>query len=269
MSAPATGTQAVDRAALLLSTVVESDEPLAFADLAEECGLPKSTTSRLLTALERTELVERTDEGEYVAGPMFMRYASRHDSSQDLGLLAQPILQSLSEITGETVNLGIARGESVTHAAQVDSTFLLGTRDWTTVEVPNHASALGKVLLASRALPMVTELVQLTDRTITDPAVLARQLDDVRLDGFATTTDELEVGLTGIAVPVIDASGEVIAALGLSGPTQRLSNRHEALAGLLKDQAASLTQLLSQPLSTGQPLKTGKQVPITRQEGVA
>ena len=63
-----TGTQAVDRAALLVSTVVQADEPLSFAALQDACDLPKSTTSRMLTALERSELLERTDDGSYVAG---------------------------------------------------------------------------------------------------------------------------------------------------------------------------------------------------------
>ncbi|MFZ2502786.1 MAG: IclR family transcriptional regulator [Nocardioides sp.] len=247
MSAAATGTQAVDRAALLISTVVESSEPMAFAELAEGCGLPKSTTSRILTALERTELVERTEDGEYVAGALFNRFAARHDAV-DLAALALPVLQAVGDVTGETVNLGVPRGRMVAHVAQVDSTFLLGTRDWTEVEVPNHASALGKVLLASGALPLPTgELVALTDTTLTDPARLRAALDDIRRQGFAVTTDELELGLTGIAVPVHESGSNdarIVAALGISGPTTRLSGRQEALARLLIDQAARLTTLL-------------------------
>ncbi|HNM98348.1 MAG TPA: IclR family transcriptional regulator [Marmoricola sp.] len=245
MSAPVTGTQAVDRAALLLSTVVESEEPLAFADIAEECGLPKSTTSRLLTALERTELLERNDDGGYVAGPLFSRYASRYEAA-DLTRVSQPILRAVGDVTGETVNLGVARGRLVAHVAQVDSTFLLGTRDWTDVAVPNHVSALGKVLIAAGLLGTESPLTALTDATITDPAVFAAQLDDVRRLGWAATTDELEVGLTGIAVPVLSNTGDVVAALGISGPTPRLSGRHEALAHLLIDQAAHLSSLLGQ-----------------------
>ena len=89
-STAASGTQAVDRAALLVSTVVHADEPLTFADLQETSGLAKSTTSRMLTALERTELLERNDAGSYVAGPLFWLYASRHDPWDELVRLAQP-----------------------------------------------------------------------------------------------------------------------------------------------------------------------------------
>ena len=89
-----TGTQAVDRAALLVSTVVRADEPLTFAELQDECGLPKSTTSRMLAALERTELLERDHAGSYVAGPLFWLYATRHDPWEELVRLARPTLDA-------------------------------------------------------------------------------------------------------------------------------------------------------------------------------
>ena len=153
MSSPAaSGTQAVDRAALLVATVVRADEPVSFASLAEECGLPKSTASRLLTALERTELVERSGTGSYVAGPLFDLYAARHDPWEELARLARPVMAAIGEETGETVNLGVPRGGRVSHIAQVDARYLLGTRDWTLVDVPSHASALGKVLYAFDAI---------------------------------------------------------------------------------------------------------------------
>lgn len=239
-----TGTQAVDRAALLLSTVVQSDEPVAFAELAEECGLPKSTTSRLLTALERTELVERTDAGGYVAGPLFWRYASRHDPWDEFARIAQPVLQHLGQVTGETVNLGIARADRVVHIAQVDSRYLLGTRDWTQLEVPPHTSSLGKVLYAFAALPLPAgPLVRPTPSTVADVAALRVQLAGCRRRGYATTTDELEVGLTGIAAPV-RVGDQVVAALGISGPTQRLAAQLAPWGRLLKEQADELSVLL-------------------------
>lgn len=241
----ASGTQAVDRAALLVSTVVLAPAPLAFAEIADECGLPRSTTSRLLTALERTELLERNEAGSYVAGPLFWRYATRHDPFEEVGRLAGPVLERVGAETGETVNLGMPRGERVVHVAQVDSRFLLGTRDWTQVEVPPHASSLGKVLYAFAALPLPSgELPALTDRTLVNVPALRRELAEVRRRGWATTVDELELGLTGIAAPVRNARGEVIAALGISGPTPRLVERLAPLGRLLTDQAEQLTALL-------------------------
>src|SRR4051794_41699736 len=93
MADASTGTQAVDRAAHLVSTVVQADEPLSFADLQEASGLAKSTTSRMLTALERGGLLERDGDGGYVAGPLFWSYAARPDPWEELVRLAPPAME--------------------------------------------------------------------------------------------------------------------------------------------------------------------------------
>ena len=248
-SPASTGTQAIDRAALLVSTVVLADEPMSFLDLHDECGLPKSTTSRLLTALERTELLERNASGSYVAGPLFWLYATRHDPWEELVRLARPTMDRIGAETRETVNLSVTRGDRVVQVAQVDSTYMLGTRDWTQVDVPAHASALGKALLAYGALAVPGgqpggQLERITPRTVTDRETLERQLAAVRRRGWASTVDELEIGLTGIAVPVRGRAGDVIAAIGVSGPNPRLEDRLDELGRLLIERAQQLSGLL-------------------------
>jgi len=240
-----TGTQAVDRAALLVSTVVQADVPLSFADLQEACDLPKSTTSRMLTALERSELIERTEDGSYVAGGLFWLYAARHDPGEDLVRLAAPTLAAIGEATHETVNLSVARGDRVVQVAQVDSQFLLGTRDWTQVDVPAHCSSLGKVFLAWDVVQLSAgALEKPTEVSLDDPGVLRADFKRSRRRGWAITVDELEVGLAGIAVPVHGGRGQVVAALGVSGPTQRLEARFAELGRLLTKHSAELTELL-------------------------
>ena len=177
---PANGTQAIDRAALLVAAVVRADEPMSFLDLHDACGLPKSTTSRLLSGLERTELIERNASGSYVAGPLFWLYATRHDPWEELVRLARPTLERLGEETRETVNLAVTRGDRVVQVAQVDSQFMLGTRDWTEVDVPAHCSALGKVLFAYGVLDVPPgRLEQLTPHTV-DRDELLEQLASAR-----------------------------------------------------------------------------------------
>jgi DNA-binding IclR family transcriptional regulator len=255
MSSPTTGTQAVDRAALLVATVVRADEPLTFAHLHEEVGLPKSTTSRLLTALERAELLERNDAGSYVAGPLFWLYATRHDPWEELVRLARPTLERVGADTGETVNLAVARGDRVVQVAQVDSAYLLGTRDWTTVDVPTHCSALGKVLLAHDVIGVGDgPLEQLTPHTVIDREALRGELAQVVRRGWASTIDELEIGLSGVSAPVRGSGGEVIAALGISGPSTRLEDRRDEVGRLLITRAEQLSRLLRRS---------------TRKEGVA
>ena len=239
------GTQAVDRAAELLSRVVLADEPPAFATLVTGTGLAKSTASRLLQALERHRLVARDDSGGYAPGPLFATYARRHDPIDELVTLARPTLDRISEATGETVNLAVARGYGVVQVAQVDSTFLLGTTNWVDVDVPPHCSALGKVFYAAGALPLPSgELERRTARTVTDPAELAAELRSFAKRGYAVTSGELEVGLDAVAAPVRDRTGSVVAALGVSGPSDRICSRVPQLGALLTTCAAELSDAL-------------------------
>ena len=148
------GTQAVDRAARLLAEVVHSADPMTFTGLSAATGLAKSTTSRLLLALERNGLVRRDDHGRFLPGEMFVSFAWRGGAEAGLVAVAQPFLERLGKATGETINLGVASGNGlVEQIAQVDSTYLIGGTNWVGMSVPLHCSALGKVLLAYGAAP--------------------------------------------------------------------------------------------------------------------
>lgn len=239
------GTQALDRAVQLASMVVQGDEPLSFADLQETSGLAKSTTSRILAALERGGLLERDDTGGYVAGRLFWLYAARHDPWEELVRIARPVMERVGSDTQETVHLSVVRGDQVVQVAQVDSRYLLGTRDWTQVEVPNHTSALGKVFFAWGVLDVPRHNVaRLTPETLTTHAQLDRDGAAARRRGYAVTVDELEVGLTGIAAPVRGTHDDVVAALGISGPTSRLEDRTEELGRNLVTRAAEVAAVL-------------------------
>src|SRR5947207_15437171 len=100
------GTQAVDRAARLLSEVVHSVDPMTFTELSTATGLAKSTTSRLLLALERNGLVRRDDHGRFLPGEMFVSFAWPGGAEAGLVAGAPPVLQRLGKATGETINLG-------------------------------------------------------------------------------------------------------------------------------------------------------------------
>lgn len=242
------GTRAVDRAADLVATVVRADEPMTFADLQDASGLAKSTTSRMLTALERSGLLERDVSGSYLAGRLFWLYAARHDPWEELVRLARPTMEEIGEDTGETVHLSVARGDRVVQVAQVDARYLLGTRDWTEVDVPAHCSALGKVLIAWGALALPAgPLERSTEATITTSGALRHDGVRTRERGWAVTVDELELGLTGVAVPVFGVHGDAVAALGISGPSPRLQGRLDELGRNLLDHAAQLTALLRGP----------------------
>jgi IclR family acetate operon transcriptional repressor len=245
-SGPPTGTQAVDRASHLLTEIVDATTPRSFSDLAAATGLAKSTTSRLLFALERNGLVRRGANGTYEPGTVFVRYAGRGGREFDLIELAHPYMQRLGDLTGETINLGIARRGQVEQLSQVDSRYLIGATNWVGKPVPLHASALGKVLLAFGGATIdAGRLARLTDRTITSRAALADELTAVCRRGYAVTIDELERGLIAVAAPVFRSGGEVIAAVSISGPANRLtSSRIAEAATQCRLEAASLSAVL-------------------------
>src|SRR5438045_9718397 len=146
--AETTGTQAIDRAAQLLVRVVESTQPPSVGELAERAGLPKSTTSRLVSALERQGLVQRLGErGRLRPGPVLLRYASR-DASQTLVELAAPSLRRLAHAPGETINLAVPGPDGLEHLAQEDTAHFVGVTDWVGRRGPFELAANGKGLLS-------------------------------------------------------------------------------------------------------------------------
>jgi DNA-binding IclR family transcriptional regulator len=219
------GSQAVDRASALLTLVVESGAPRTFTSLVEELGLAKSTTSRLLQALERSRLLQRDQSGAFRPGALFSLYAARPSALHDLVELARPTLERIGDLSEETVNLAVPRGSELVHIAQIDSKYVLGATNWVGVNVPAHCTALGKVLFAFGALPLPRgNLERRTPHSPVDRAQLEHSLVEVRRRGWAVSLDELEVGLGAVAAPVRAVDGAVVAAISVSGPTTRIND---------------------------------------------
>ena len=242
------GTQSIDRAAQLLVHVLESAQPPTVGALATAAGLPKSTTSRLVRALERQGLVERDgSRGSVRPGHVLVRFARGTVRNADLVALATDTLRSLAERSGETVNLAVPGHAGVDHLAQRDSRHFIGGTNWVGRAAPLHCTANGKVLLAFGAAQLPTgQLERLTPQTLVEPAALEAELATVRARGYATMLEELEPGLVAVAAPVFDpGSGEAVAALSISGPTIRLTpTRLDELGALLIDDAAGLSARL-------------------------
>ena len=240
------GTQAVDRAAQLLIRVVHCSGPVTFTELTAATGLAKSTTSRLLMALERNGLVQRDGRGRFRPGEVFVSYAWRGGAEAGLITVAQPFLDRLGDATGETINLGVASRGLVEQIAQVDSTYLIGGTNWVGLSVPLHCSALGKVLLAYDAAELPPgRLARRTSRTLTSREAVAAHLAQVRRRGYAVTYEELEPGLVAVAAPVLRDGAAIVAALSVSGPASRLTRaRVPAVAARCMTEARALSAVL-------------------------
>lgn len=248
------GTQSIDRAAEVLALVVRSEEPVTYTEVVEQTDLARSTVSRMLQALERNGLLERNKDGRFRGGALFAQYAARFDRVESLAAAAEPTLERVGEETGETVNLGVASGDTVLHVAQVDSSFVLGATNWVDVDVPPHCSALGKVMYAFDAIPIPRgRLESRTSHTLTTRKALEQDLDGVRKVGYAVTRSEFEEGLDAIAAPVRSPDGSIHAAIGISGPSLRMADEDRRFGKLLVDEANVLSKVLARRLRKNLP----------------
>lgn len=228
----ASGTQAVDRASALLINVLEADAPSHLGTLARAHDLPKSTTSRLLAALERQGLIQRDRNGGFLAGHILTAFAREQNQDSILVTRMRPLLESLAKKTGESANLAIAGNGFINLIDQVDGDYLLGATNWIGKRVPYHASALGKVLLAYSAVTIPAgRLERCTEKTIISRARLLAELEQVRKVGYAIIIDELEEGLVAVAAPIREIDGRTIGAISISGPSARMTSKNLSQIG--------------------------------------
>jgi IclR family transcriptional regulator, acetate operon repressor len=224
--------QSADRVLQLLKSFDDTRVELGVAEIARALDVHKSTASRLAAALERAGFLARAGR-RYRLGVEIIRLGAIALRSFDLVAMMQPGMEKVSQQTGETVNLAVPDGADVLNVAEVASTYILScSGGWIGRRTRPHAVANGKVLLAYGALPLPAPrtLERYTPRTITTLDALARELDQVREDGYAKAVAELEEGLVAVAAPVFDPAGTCVAALSVSGPEFRMLP--EALDGL-------------------------------------
>jgi DNA-binding IclR family transcriptional regulator len=220
------GIQSVQRAVALLDAIADSAGPSTAPELAELCGLNRSTAWRILATLDEEGLVDRDPaSNRYSIGPAAARLAAA--ATDSLPRVARPHLEELSRRTGETVSLAVPRRLQLVYVDQVQAPYVMAA-DWLGRAVPLHATSTGKALLAT--LPpeeldaaLTQSLPRFTDRTITEPAELRAELDRTRRRGYAVSRGELETALWGASAPVRDGGGRPVAVVSVWGAEARLN----------------------------------------------
>ncbi|HEX5823303.1 MAG TPA: IclR family transcriptional regulator [Candidatus Limnocylindrales bacterium] len=217
--------QSIERAFAVLAALTEG--PIGVTDVADRAELPKSTAARMLASLAREGAVEQVPgETRYRLGPRIEALATGLVATRSLVAVARPHLVELAASLGEAAGLSIPDGREVHYVDQVDTANPVAIRDWTGSRVPMHAVSSGQVFLAHRSAATVERyldepLAPLTSRTITDPEVLRERLRAVALGGYAWVHDEFAEGISSVAAGIADASGEVVAAVHVHGPSYR------------------------------------------------
>ena len=235
--APPQGAQSALRAIRLLKLFTSETPELQLADVCELSGLNKTTTHRLLQALYSEELLDRNPgTGTYRLGPGLMALGVQALSSNDLRLRARPILRRLADETGETATLEIPIDDTMLILDEVTSKHFVGAVGNVGTRWPIHATSTGKALIAFEEHGpdrLGEHLSSLTSRTITRHEALLQQLGEIRRRGFAETVDELEDGFSGVGAVVRGRMGEVLGAISICGPTQRMSDSRRARLGAM------------------------------------
>ena len=255
-----TGTQAVSRALQLLKLFDDTSPEIDLQTLSDNSGLNKSTTFRILTALESEGFIQKTDLG-YGLGAEAIVLGGRAMRSNNLRGVSRTHLEALSQKTGETVTLEVLLlgDDNELFSLVIDEVVgrhLVGISQYIGSRLPVHATSSGKALLAFQSKDVLGNvwqqaLTRFTKQTL-KPEGLKRQLKQIRKDGYALAKGELEAGLMTAAAPIFDVNGRAQAAISLVAPSIRVDET--ALKTLANDVKES-ARLISNALG----YKTGKE----------
>lgn len=243
------GVQSVDRAITALE-ILAREGHAGVSEIAAKIGVHKSTAFRLLAALEERNLVEQnTDRGKYQLAFGILRLAGAIPGRIDMARQAQAAMDALAQQLDETINLAVVREHYAVNVQQALSSAAVASQNWVGQLTPLHATSSGKLLLAFMprgqrdAILDKVGLPRLTANTITSRAALLDQLTEIHKRSFATASEEFEIGLNAIAVPVRDSNGTVVGALSASGPAYRFDHsRMEEAEADVKKAAIQISQ---------------------------
>lgn len=222
--------QSVDRTLAILDALGREGTPMTLTALSAELKLNISTVHRLLSTLIVWGFVEQEIEtGKYKLGIKAFEIGNAVFKNLDLFKVAKPILKELVEKFNETVNLAVLDGREVVYINQIESKNVIKMMAKPGSRGPAHCTGSGKVLLSRLSNREIERLFakrkfeKFTETTVGCVEELKKVLDEVRQLGYAIDREEIEVGVRCAAVPVYTYEGNLVAALSLSGPANRLS----------------------------------------------
>jgi DNA-binding IclR family transcriptional regulator len=253
--------QSVDRAARILKVLASGPRRLGVSEIADRLELTRPTVHGLLQTLQAHGFVEQDrDSDKYQLGAGLLQLGNSYLDLNELRARSLVHAERLAARADAAVRVGVMHGASVVivhHVFRPDTTLQILEVG---AELPLHASALGKAMLAYAPDYAVNDLLadpppKLTSRTLT-PAALREELADVHERGFAREKDEAILGESSIASPIFDHAGHAVGAIGIVGDTERILRRGaprqvssaviEAARGVSRELGASRWPALSQ-----------------------
>lgn len=247
-----TSVKTIDRLVAILNCFTRDKTSWSLSELSLRLGLPKSTLHRFLVGLEGHGILRRdAKDSQWRLGHQLFIWGSQAVESTGLRQVAAAVMRELADKTGETILLTQYYNGDVVCIDKVETSHSVRlTADIGAVRPP-HAGASSKVLMAFlpdaevQAIIREQGLPRLCDRTITDPVELQHELRIIRERGYAESHEETDRGAWGIATPIRDWRGQVVAALGIAGPTVRFNEQQtKEYVRLLCDAAGRISARL-------------------------
>jgi len=219
----------LDRAVSVLEVLGQSDAPLSLAEICQRMNLHKSTAHRSLMVLERSALIERTQENRYRLGLKLYELGNRAVEQIDLRARVQPFFRRLASQVGETVHLSVLQRTSIVYLDKVEPNRRVCLSSKTGTSNPVYCTSMGKAMLAFQPEEIIDEIVarirfvRYTPKTLTSREALLKALERVRRRGYAIDDEEIELGVRCIGAPIFNENHLAIAAVSVSGPSSRIT----------------------------------------------
>jgi DNA-binding IclR family transcriptional regulator len=248
------GVQSIERAFAILEEVARHRGGIRLGDLSKRVGLHNSTTFHLVKTMLLLGYLRQTPDKLYRVGrPLFTLAAGALDEVEMVAL-ATPVLDELSAATQESCHFAVRSGRQVIVLARTAGSGPFQLTERAGVVRPAHCTALGKILLAAMPAGQLDKVLhaapleRFTDKTVTSPAELMREILEVRRSGVAYDDGEFNAEVRCAAVPVYNFTGQVQGAIGISGPIWRLTNAVlKEKSKLVRAAAASLSREFGWP----------------------
>ena len=235
MARSASGESIVERVVRILEAFDPETPSLSVGELAARAGLPGSTTSRLVDQLVSHGLLRRDPARRVRIGVRMWELGARASPALALREVAMPFMEDLQAVVGHHTQLGVREAREVLFVERLSARGAVINITKVAGRLPLHASSGGLVLLAHSPPAFQEEILAgplhaYTEATLTDPADLRRMLAEVRHHGAAVCPGFIDPAATGVAVPVRDARGRVVASLGVVVPNDQ--HAHATVAAL-------------------------------------
>jgi IclR family KDG regulon transcriptional repressor len=215
----------------VLDAFTKKDTELGISALSRKLGIAKSTVHRLATTLASGGLLEHDKvTGQYRLGLTLFRLGALVRQRMNLYNEAKPFLTELGHQTNETIHLAILSENQVVYVYNLDSEQAVRAQSYIGVPKPAYCAAEGLAILAYQPEDVIKAiiaegLVKRTPNTKNRPEQIWAALKEVRSLGYATEDEEYELGVRCVAAPIWDASGSVVAAVGVAAPAQRMTKK--------------------------------------------